>query len=282
MKRLIVNGDDFGFTTGVNEGILRAHHSGVLKSATIMANGDAFDDAVAKAKADPELGVGIHLCLVGGKSISRSSSLAPGGVLPATLTILGRRLLMRQIYPEDIANELGAQIAKVKDAGIEPTHVDSHKHTHLLPRVFDIIATVAGEMKIRKVRIPFEYANGILREKHYNLRFLRQSLTAKALRSMENRWLTISQKHHLLHPDFFVGFSETGFLDRKSLEMILTNLREGTTELMCHPGIHDSQLESARTRLKRQRQIEFEALTDPSLPGLLQRQGIQSISYREI
>ena len=61
MKQLILNADDFGLTHGVNEGIILAHRDGILTSATLMANGPAFDEAVERARANPKLGVGCHL-----------------------------------------------------------------------------------------------------------------------------------------------------------------------------------------------------------------------------
>src|ERR1700691_3292444 len=89
MKQLILNADDFGYTRGINEGIIRAHRDGVLTSATLMANGAAFDDAVERAKANPTLGVGCHLVLTGGFAVAPREeipSLADsGGRLPASL-----------------------------------------------------------------------------------------------------------------------------------------------------------------------------------------------------
>src|SRR5204863_8267646 len=75
MKRLIVNADDFGFTRGVNAGILRASESGILTSATLMANGDAFGEAVEMALANPRLGVGCHLVAVGGRPVAPPSEI---------------------------------------------------------------------------------------------------------------------------------------------------------------------------------------------------------------
>ena len=148
-RRLIVNADDFGFTRDVNEGIIEAHRNGILTATTLMANGDAFDDAVMLAHRTPSLDVGCHLVLVQGRSI-----LDPSRNLPATLAELIRALLQRKLA---VYEELRAQVRKIAQAGIRPSHIDTHKHTHLLPPVLDAVARVAHEFRIPWVRRPFDF-----------------------------------------------------------------------------------------------------------------------------
>ena len=69
MKRLIVNADDFGWTEGVNRGILEAHRNGIVTSTTVLANGAAFDAAMGLARRELRLGVGVHLNLSDGAPI---------------------------------------------------------------------------------------------------------------------------------------------------------------------------------------------------------------------
>ena len=152
MKELILNADDFGYTTGVNEGIVRAHRDGILTSATLMANGPAFDDAVARAKANPALGIGCHLVLTGGFSVAPKeeiSSLADAqGRLPLSLGALVARVSVGSVRTKEIERELRAQLEKIRRAGIELTHVDTHKHTHVHPRVMGAVGRVAREFGI--------------------------------------------------------------------------------------------------------------------------------------
>src|SRR5271154_2160978 len=137
MKELILNADDFGLTRGVNEGIIRSHCEGILTSATLMATGPAFDDAVERAKATPTLGVGCHLVLMGGTAGAKPSEIPSlvdvNGLLPESLGIFVTKVTSRSIQTRDIEIELRAQIQKILRAGIEPTHVDTHKHTHVHP-----------------------------------------------------------------------------------------------------------------------------------------------------
>ena len=139
MKRLIVNADDFGFTRGVNVGIVRAYKTGIVTSTTIMANGDAFEDAVELARANPGLGVGCHLAIVGGRRVARPSearSLVDGEeVLPATLTQLVIKLARGSVSTDEIVREFRSQLERVMLTGIKPTHLDTHKHSILTLRL---------------------------------------------------------------------------------------------------------------------------------------------------
>ncbi len=126
MKYLIPNADDFGFTRDVNLGIVEAHRHGILTATTLMATGAAFEHAVELARENPELDIGVHLVLVD------SAGFPP--TIPRLLFSLGRI----RIY-----DELVRQVRKVLDAGIRPTHLDTHKHTHLLPQVFNAVTRIA-------------------------------------------------------------------------------------------------------------------------------------------
>src|SRR5581483_689363 len=137
----IVNADDFGFTRDVNEGIVHACRRGILTATTLMASGAAFEHAVDLAVDTPELDVGVHLVLVGG----------PG--YPPTIPSLIEAIALGRIR---IYDELAGQVRKVIDAGLRPSHLDTHKHTHLLPPVLDAVARIAEEFKIRWIRRPLD------------------------------------------------------------------------------------------------------------------------------
>ena len=108
-KQLVVNADDFGFTRDVNQGIIEAHQQGILTATTLMANGDAFDDAVRLARENPNLDVGAHLVLIGGGALA-----APGRELPQTVPRLLAAIASRRIH---IYDELAAQVRRILDAG---------------------------------------------------------------------------------------------------------------------------------------------------------------------
>lgn len=284
MKRLIVNADDFGFTPGVNAGIIHAYKTGIVTSTTIMANGEAFEDAVALALASPGLGVGCHLAIIGGRPVAQAedvpSIVDDDGLLPRTLGQFMLRLARGAVKGDDIAREFRAQVTRVVSAGITPTHFDSHKHSHVSPPVMKALAVVAREFGVTRVRNPFErvFDGGPLS----NWVQAKQSALSAAIAPGALTFKRLVRRHRLNTPDRFLGLKRTGRLDSEAIRSMMKGLKKGTTELMCHPGFYDQELESAHTRLKKERQRELEALTDPSLRHLAEELGIELISYREL
>ena len=287
MKRLIVNADDFGFTRGVNTGIVRAFTEGILTSTTLMANGEAFDHAIALVRENPALGVGCHLAAVGGKAISGEANhlASDDGSLPKTLTELIMKLARRAIRSSDIEREFAAQVERVIAAGIRPTHLDTHKHTAIHPAVMQALARVANDFNIRRIRFPFEMsghaAKGRISRARKKIYFKQRAVslvTTVAARQFRN----VARKYALQMPDFFRGVALTGLLDSEAVCNVILSLREGTTELMCHAGLYDNELEHGATRLKRERQQEFEALLDSKVKKQIEEQGIALINYGEL
>ncbi|MGB6483786.1 MAG: ChbG/HpnK family deacetylase [Candidatus Acidiferrales bacterium] len=285
MKRLIVNADDFGYTRGVNSGVIRGFRDGIITSTTIMANGLAFGDAVEHAKKNPKLGVGCHLALVGGACVEAASaipSLADDeGRLPSSLAILTGKLLAGAVRGDDIARELRAQISKVIRAGIDPTHLDSHKHTHSHPRVMEQVVRLADEFGIRRIRKPFEDADVLLRSAFRGgWGSLRQSVTALVARTAAPQFEKLARAHGISSPERLWGVAATGRLNRGVILSMIGSMQGGVNELMCHPGEYDEELEHSRTRLKRERERELEALMDPAVRTAIDEQGIELIDYR--
>lgn len=210
-----------------------------------MATGPAFDHAVELAREDPGLDVGVHLVLVGAEGY------------PATLTKLVAAVALGRIR---IYDQLARQVRKILDAGIQPTHLDTHKHTHLLPPVLDAVARVAQEFRIPWVRRPIPLRLPFLTA------MLQQRLARRGCRTT----------------DYFAGYEITGRYDAGGLVAVIRNLPEGLTEFMCHPGFCGDELRAASTRLKDSRRIELEALTSAEARQALQESAVTLISYRDL
>jgi predicted glycoside hydrolase/deacetylase ChbG (UPF0249 family) len=263
MYRLIVNGDDFGFTRDVNAGIVEAHREGVLTATTLMANGDAFDDAVTLARENPSLDVGCHLVLVQGRSV-----FDPSRELPGTLKDLLGSVMRREL---PLYEEASAQVRKIVAAGIRPSHIDAHKHTHLMPPVLEAVARVAREFDIPWVRRPFDFGVG------GGTRVLRRAV-AVGMRVMSPGFA--SALNGLRTTDHFTGFLVTGTLTAQRFVETLERLPEGLTEFMCHPGKLGAELAGAATRLKESREIELAALLSPRVRQAIEQRGIELVNYR--
>jgi chitin disaccharide deacetylase len=285
MKRLIINADDFGFTRGVNRAVVRAFKTGIVTSTTIMANGEAFEDAVGLALANPGLGVGCHLAVVGGLPVAPaadvSSLVDSGGVLPRTLTSLMFKLARGSVPTEELTSEFRAQLERVAQSGIKLTHLDTHKHSHTHPRVMKALVLAAAEFGIKCVRNPFESPFSLKRPSPLSdWSYLKQYALSAAISPGAILFKRLARKNGLKTPDRFFGVKVTGMLDSSAIRSIMESLGDGTAELMCHPGEYDADLERAHTRLKRERARELEALCDPKLRRLAEEQGIELINYR--
>jgi chitin disaccharide deacetylase len=290
MKQLIVNADDFGLTEQVSRGILDAHREGIVTSTTLMANGAAFEPAVAMSRLAPRLGVGVHLNLTEGEPVSSALSIPTladsSGRLHWTPGRLLQALLSRRVSLADIETELRQQIAKVFRAGIVPTHLDGHKHVHVLPGISEIVVRLAQEFAIASVRCPQEEAPrlpDLLRNGgHSRIAVAEQYAVGRAVSGFARRFRERLVKAGLRFTAHFYGLTQTGFLDLQIIQEILDSLPEGISELMCHPGYTDAQLVATGTRLLGQREIEIQALKAFEVRKLLANSGIRLGNYRPL
>jgi chitin disaccharide deacetylase len=226
-----------------------------------MATGSAFDQAVRMAKAHPSLDIGCHLVLVG----------APG--FPATVAKLIQAVALKRIRVYD---ELAAQVRRILDAGLTPTHLDTHKHTHLLPAVLDAVARIAEEFRIPWVRRPFDFPlqpGGIGWEKR---------AVNRALGLVRGRVERVLRAHGCRFTDHFSGFQMTGNYDAADLVSLIRALPDGTTEFMCHPGHWGEELRSAPTRLKESREQELRALTSPEVRAALNETNVRLVGFNRL
>ena len=158
-KQLIVNADDFGRHILINRAVERGVAQGLIRSATVMVTGAAFEEAVALARRTPALGLGIHFTLVNAKPVPPASDI-PSLVDPATGELYPdhgafmKRFLTGKIRLQDVQRECTAQLDRFLDTGLVPTHADSHQHMHVLPGIIDIILDLCLDHGIPAVRIP--------------------------------------------------------------------------------------------------------------------------------
>lgn len=256
-----MNADDFGFTHDVNAGIVAAHREGILTATTLMANAPAFDNAVRLAQHNPTLDIGCHLVLVQAEG------------LPSTISELLVALARHQI---DVFAELQRQVRKIIAAGIHPTHLDTHKHTHLAPPVLDAVIRISREFSIPWVRKPVDFP-------------LRNSVSPLARRAVHGAVRVLGRRFDARlraagcrTTDYFTGFQITGRLDAAHLQALIYELPGGLTELMCHPGFLTGELQNSTTRLKESRVIEYQALTSPLVRRALSEKGVRLVCYRDL
>jgi predicted glycoside hydrolase/deacetylase ChbG (UPF0249 family) len=287
VKNLIVNADDLGWTGGVNMGIAEAHGNGIVTSASLLANGVAFASGVELALAREGMGVGVHLNLSDGPPIAPrelvTSLLNNAGLFAGGPEAILVKLARRAMALSEVEEEWGAQISKVREAGISPTHLDGHKHVHMLPGLFEIALRLAKRHKIGAIRVSHESSS--LRsalstgEKHNASQVMKQGVQARGLKLLARDARAQAARAGIATADHFCGIAQTGELTHEGVAKLLRGLPEGTTELMCHPGFVDGDLERSVTRLQKSRGMEVEILTDKGIRNLVAEQGIRLIDY---
>jgi hopanoid biosynthesis associated protein HpnK len=290
VKNLIVNADDLGWTEGVNRGIAEAHRKGLVTSTSLLANGQAFASALRVSWANPALGVGVHLNLSDGPPCAKPQEvpglLSQAGCLEDGPESLLLRIASRSLALDEVEREWDAQIRKVRDAGIQPTHVDGHKHVQMLPGLFQIALRLAKKHGIRAVRVSHEESKlrAVLAsggEQRSGV-VLKQGVQARGLKLLARDAREMADHAGLATTDYFCGIAQTGVLTREGVQRLLETLPEGTTELMCHPGYADEDLRATTTRLQESRQAELQILTDARIRKLVTTRGIRLISYKSM
>ena len=281
-SRLILNADDFGLTPGINRAIADLHRAGVLSSATLMANGPAFGDAVSVARTLPGLGVGCHVVLTDGLPVSPPSAIpsllgSDRSSLRPSLSSFARAALLHRLSEAEVEIEATAQIQRLLHAGIQPTHLDTHKHTHIFPRVLRPLLRVADRLGIPAIRNPFEQPWSL----HLGRGRALRRLQIRLLGLFEARFHQQEQLRsgRIRTTDGSIGVSATGDLDRDTLALLLERLPSGTWEFVCHPGYADTALDSIATRLRGHRDREREALLAVVPPFLASSAAPRLISF---
>jgi predicted glycoside hydrolase/deacetylase ChbG (UPF0249 family) len=287
LKNLIVNADDLGWTDGVNRGIVEAFHHGIVTSTSLLANGAAFAGGVEAARSAPGLGVGVHLNLSDGPPVADretvTSLLNNDGEFAGGPENLLLRRARRGLLLAEVENEWDAQIQKVRDAGISPTHLDGHKHVHMLPGLFEIALKLAKRHDIGAIRVALEASS--LRaalssgSKQNAGVVMKQGVQARGLKLLARDAREQAQRAGISTADYFCGIAQTGELTREGVEQFVKSLPDGTTELMCHPGYADAALQKTPTRLQDSRRTELQILTDTGIRNLVAYMGIRLIDY---
>ena len=284
--RAIINADDFGLAPGVNRGIISGFREGILTSTTMLVNLQHFEGAVSLARANPDLPVGIHLSLLWGKPVSNPSQVPTlverDGCFPRSLSTLASRYFLGRLSSDQVKLELRSQVRRFLDAGLTPTHVDTHKHVHCLPGLLQSVIEVVGEFGIDKVRVPCEGKLDIPPSERARVR---SSWMGSAKRELI-RFLCRGARARLNRAgvgttDHFVGIGYQACLNSDVLHLILSHLRGGVTEIMCHPGYDDESLREFSSTPP-YRETELEGLKDRRVKDLVDSGTVKLTHYGEL
>jgi chitin disaccharide deacetylase len=270
-RRLIVNADDFGRSASINRAVIRAHREGILTTTSLMVNETAFEEAVALARENPTLGVGLHLTLLCGHSA------LPADWIPGLVTARGeftnkpagagfRYFFQRSLHPQ-LREEVHAQFQRFRATGLPLDHVNGHLHLHLHPTIFRILMADASQLGIKHLRLTFDplRLNLRLASGHFGYRALHAAifhpLSARAGPALAQRGIR--------HTAAVFGLLQNGRVDEDYVTRLLPQLPPGDSELYSHPSLDEFR-------------NEFDALVSPRAQEQVKKLGIKLIRYQDL
>ena len=270
-RRLIVNADDFGRSHSVNEAVVRAHREGILTTASLMVNELASDEAIARARENPKLGVGLHLTLLCGKSALPPERI-PGlvnarGEFGNRPVGAGMRYFFKRSLREQLRAEIHAQFEKFHATGLPLDHVNGHLHLHLHPAIFSILMEDAATLGIQRLRLTRDCLSR-------SRRMTRGRWFYRVSHAAIYEWLSRRarhplQQHGIRHAQTTFGLLQNAQVDEKYVLKLLTELPPGDSELYSHPSLDEFK-------------HEFEALVSPRVKERVEKLGIELIRYQDL
>lgn len=270
-RRLIVNADDFGGSTSINQAVIHAFQNGILTTASLMVNGAAFDEAVALAKSNPRLGVGLHLTLVCGRSALPHSEVPlivnEGGEFNDNPVRAGMSYFFQTATGWHLEKEIEAQFAKFAATGLTLDHVNGHLHFHLHPTVLRILEGFFARYNVRAARLtrePWEIDFNLGGD-NWAYRLSHAVVFALLSRRAEG----IYGKYGLKHTRQVFGLLQNGRVDASYIAKLLPLLPFGDSELYSHPSLD-------------QFKHEYAALIDPEVCALIRQHDIELIRYQDL
>lgn len=281
MKQLIITSDDFGLSSGVNRAVERAWRDGILTCASIMPGGAAFDEALLIAGRNPGLQVGLHLTLLQGRSTLPPAEI-PGltdsaGNFSDNPVATGMRYFFDSRLRGQLEREIEAQILRVRDAGILPSHIDGHLNIHLHPTVFSILSELMPRYGIKSFRLSRE------RLRH-NLRFDSERVVGKAVERIIFGSLADNARPKL--DALNIGYAEevkgvlnSGRMTEAYILKTIECLQDGVTEIYFHPGILPDA-EISRRMPDYRHEDELAAIISPLVRERLKELKITVQNYR--
>lgn len=280
-RQLIVNGDDFGFSSGVNQAIIAAHEQGILTSTSLMVTGDAFAEAVALAKAHPKLAVGLHLVLACGRSVLLPTQIPhlvdAQGNFSNQPEKAGLYYQFSGAAQRELPLEIRAQLEKFYQTGLPLSHVDGHVHVHIQPVVLRHLVRLAKTFDIRFIRLPFEEPAIALRaDRSEWVTKLLLSVVYAGLRRYGERLL---RSHGIHYVDRVYGMLHSGRMTEDYLLKLIPQIQANLVEIYSHPATRLAGEPDNGIGLG---QAERDALISDRVCAAIQQQGFELTNYRRL
>jgi hopanoid biosynthesis associated protein HpnK len=238
LRRLIVTADDFGLSIPVNQAIEQAHREGILSTTSLMVGAPCADDAVQRARRNPDLGVGLHLVVARGRAVLPAAALPDitdaGGRLDDNLVRAGVRYFFLPRCRAQLEAEVRAQFRAFRDTDLPLDHVNGHNHMHLHPTVFSLLLRLGPEFGMAAVRLPREPLRPFLAA---GLDTLPGRLASRLFLAPWAYLLAARLRRAKLRcNDHLFGLFDTGRMSPERVLALLPHLPEGVSEMYFHPA----------------------------------------------
>lgn len=290
MRRLIVNADDFGSSREANEAVILAHRHGILTSASLMVSGEAFDHAVALAKENPGLAVGLHVTCVYGRPVMHPLEIphlvGKTGTFSSDPALAGLRYFFCRSARRELFREISAQFEKFRRSGLNFSHVDGHCHLHVHPVVLNALVEICQSYGIKRMRIPADSFFAALPFLPSPVMSAGYAVVFKLLTGTMKRSL---RKRGFIFPQRVYGNMMTGRMSTDYVLSLLDGLPQGTSEIYFHPALSGSLPTSPVRALMAgggpaasQPFREFSILIDPEVRSKIDRLGIILSTYFDL
>lgn len=288
MKKLIVNADGFGFTAGINKGILESVQNGIVTSTSCNVNFQHIDDVVQLSKIKPDMSIGLHL------NVNVGTPVLPAATIPSLVDSKGefwggqfeKRYFKGEIKLSDIEKELEAQVLKLQSYGVVISHLDGHQNKHLFPGYFGVVMRLGQKYGIMRIRCHRRYmfVKEVQKRRrrvltyylHNPERILSHGFSRIQMSRAEVKGFRMANR--LITP----AYADNSY--KYSLETwinIMKTLPHGINEIYCHPGYADDELRKYAQYVD-EREVEVKIMTDPSLKECIRKENIQLISFHEV
>lgn len=236
--QIIVTADDFGRSPAINAAVIQAHREGVLTSASLMVAGDAWEEAVELARANPTLAVGLHLVVSGGRAVLPPAQIPhlvdANGRFPDDPLRLGLRYACDRAARRELVAEIAAQFECFAATGLPLSHVDGHQHLHVHPAVFNLLLPLARRYGAHGVRVP---ADDLWLALHHDRRGAAAKIGWAAGLGLVAGWCRRRARANGLRvPDRVYGVFQSGQMTEGYVMTVLHELRTPKAELYFHPS----------------------------------------------
>jgi hopanoid biosynthesis associated protein HpnK len=273
--QVVINADDFGCSAAINAAVLRAHREGVLTSASLIATGDAWEEAVALARATPTLAVGLHLVVVSGRTVLPYKEIPhlvdENSRFPDDPLRTGLRYAFSRAAQAELAREVAAQFERFAATGLPLSHVDGHEHLHVHPVVFNLLLPLAEGYGARGVRLPRDNLSLAL---HYDRRQAPAKIAWAVALGLVCRWCQNRLRdRRLAVPRQVYGVMQSGQMQEAYVVEVLRHLREPTAELYFHPST------SVQSEALGPNPGDLETLLSPTVRQVIAERGLRLATY---